>query len=150
MSTLYYNNTAVLIVYFIALREFERRELVYVHQLENKICQSQGRPMNMSLWFNLFSFDVMGDLAFGKPFGMLNTEEKPFAIELLQSGQRNNVVYTVLDWLPVLFRYIPGAAGAIKRFEVWCNQQVEERKNVSNMSISRLITVTVSSRITNI
>jgi hypothetical protein len=31
--------------------------------------------MNASRWFNYFSFDMMGDMAFGKSFDMLKTGE---------------------------------------------------------------------------
>jgi hypothetical protein len=36
---------------------------------------SPGYPVDMAQWFNLWSFDVMGDLAFGKSFGMLDSAE---------------------------------------------------------------------------
>jgi hypothetical protein len=35
-----------------------------------------GKPLNASIWLNYYSFDVMGDLAFGKSFDMLRSGER--------------------------------------------------------------------------
>jgi hypothetical protein len=32
-----------------------------------------GKPMNMAKWFNFYSFDATGDLAFGKSYKMLKS-----------------------------------------------------------------------------
>ena len=42
--------------------------------------------MNVSKWFNLYSFDVMGDLAFGASYGCLESGEMHWAIKLLNDG----------------------------------------------------------------
>lgn len=49
----------------------------YASQLEERIAKlsSAGRDLNVSQWFYLFSFDVMGEFAFGKSFNMLRNEE---------------------------------------------------------------------------
>lgn len=43
--------------------------------------------MNVAKWMNYYSFDVMGDLTFGKPFDMLKNGREHFAIELLNGGE---------------------------------------------------------------
>ena len=45
----------------------------YTHELMEKIPTFAGKPMNLSAWFNYWSFDVMGDFAFGKNFNMIKT-----------------------------------------------------------------------------
>jgi tryprostatin B 6-hydroxylase len=35
-----------------------------------------GQEVDASLWLNFYSFDVMGDLAFGRTFDMLTTGKK--------------------------------------------------------------------------
>jgi hypothetical protein len=35
-----------------------------------------GKPMNVTKWFKFYSFDVMGDLAFGKSYKMLESGQK--------------------------------------------------------------------------
>lgn len=50
-----------------------------------------GEPINASKWFNLFSFDVMGDLGFGKSFNMLESGETHWAIKLLGEGEYHSI-----------------------------------------------------------
>ena len=42
------------------------------------------KVVNASEVFNQYSFDVMGDLAFGRSFGMLESGETHWAIQLLR------------------------------------------------------------------
>ncbi|OTA07051.1 hypothetical protein A9Z42_0079230 [Trichoderma parareesei] len=39
----------------------------------------------MTKWFRFYGFDVMGDLAFGKSFNMLETSRNHWAIDLLDA-----------------------------------------------------------------
>ena len=41
-----------------------------------------GQEVDASLWFNFYSFDVMGDLAFGRTFDMLATGKKDRVLKL--------------------------------------------------------------------
>lgn len=41
---------------------------------------TSGKPINATNILNLYSFDTMGDLAFGKDFGMLESGEVHWAI----------------------------------------------------------------------
>jgi len=54
-----------------ALKDYEPRVANYTNQLLARIQATSGSPTNMTDWFNFYSFDVMGDLAFGKSFNML-------------------------------------------------------------------------------
>ncbi|KAJ0160184.1 Isotrichodermin C-15 hydroxylase, partial [Colletotrichum tanaceti] len=38
-------------------------------------CEGGGRPLNMVAWFNYTTFDIIGDLAFGEPFGCLEKSD---------------------------------------------------------------------------
>src|SRR4051794_22455170 len=46
----------------------------------------EGKPVDATTLLNLYSFDVMGDLAFGQDFGMLEKGEVHWAIKLLNAG----------------------------------------------------------------
>ncbi len=45
----------------------------------------------MTKWLNLYSFDVMGDLAFGKSYKMLDSGEKHWLLKLLGEGMDPSV-----------------------------------------------------------
>lgn len=52
-----------------------------------------GAAQNISNWCNYLTFDIMGDLCFGKAFDMLEKPESRFAIDLLgDAAQRHLIV----------------------------------------------------------
>lgn len=59
-----------------ALRDYESRVIKYSDELMDQMKGFSGKPFNASLWLNFYSFDVMGDLAFGQSFDMLRSGEK--------------------------------------------------------------------------
>jgi len=69
-----------------ALRGYERRIETHGDELVRQIGAFSSGGVDVSKWFNLYSFDVMGDLAFGKSFGMLQSGEEHYAVKLLQEG----------------------------------------------------------------
>jgi hypothetical protein len=60
----------------LALRDYESRVVKYSDELMDQMRAFSGKPLNASLWLNFYSFDVVGDLAFGQSFGMLRSGER--------------------------------------------------------------------------
>ncbi|KAF4952745.1 hypothetical protein FGADI_6497 [Fusarium gaditjirri] len=62
-----------------ALREqeyyFQNYIRLFIRQIRNI---SQNGPVDMSLWYNLLSFDILSDLAFGAPAGCLENADQPW------------------------------------------------------------------------
>lgn len=48
--------------------------------------------LNMADWSNYLTFDVMGDLAFGQTFGMLERSDNRFAIELVGNAAHRHLI----------------------------------------------------------
>ena len=46
----------------------------------------------MADWCNYLTFDVMGDLAFGKAFGMLERPDNRFALSLVGSAAQRHLI----------------------------------------------------------
>lgn len=71
-----------------SIRGYEKRMTPYRSLLLQAIERSRERPMDMTKWFNLYTFDVMGDLAFGSSFRMLgpvkNTKQSSYSAPGLQ------------------------------------------------------------------
>ncbi|KAF2713713.1 putative P450 monooxygenase [Pleomassaria siparia CBS 279.74] len=109
-----------------ALRGYESRIKVYNDLLISKLCALSGTPVNAAKWFNLYSFDVMGDLGFGESFGMIERGEEHWAIALLNAGMDPMGL-----WLPSwAFRAIvtiPGATKDYFRFIHYCCNQIDAR-----------------------
>lgn len=113
-----------------ALESYESRVKGYANDLVDKIESFNGKPLNASLWFNYYSFDVMGELAFGKSFDMLARGEKHYAIELLSEGTRPVGIFSPMPWLMILMTRIPGLSAGYQRWIAFCEEQAENRKRV--------------------
>ncbi|KAK2794590.1 hypothetical protein FQN52_008171 [Onygenales sp. PD_12] len=54
----------------------------------HEICAGGSKPLDISMWYNFTTFDVIGDLAFGEPFGCLeNSRYDPFIKTILGSAK---------------------------------------------------------------
>ncbi len=85
----------------------------------------------MSKWFNLYSFDVMGDLGFGADFHMLESGELHWAIRLLNQGM-DPMGFCFPPWLFRVLTAIPGLSAGYWKFINYCAQQLEARMKVQN------------------
>ncbi|KAH0614555.1 uncharacterized protein H6S33_000191 [Morchella sextelata] len=77
------------------------------------------------------TFDVMGDLAFGKPFGMLETEGlngSDMFIKTMHGFSRVVGSVSNVPWFMLLLQWLPGLSGEFGNFERWCGHMVEKRK----------------------
>lgn len=114
----------------LALEGYDSRVKGYANDLVGQIKSFGGKPLNASLWFNYYSFDVMGELAFGKSFDMLKTGEKHHAIKLLHEGTRPVGIFSPMPWLMILMTRIPGLSAGYQRWISFCEEQAEKRKQV--------------------
>jgi tryprostatin B 6-hydroxylase len=112
-----------------ALRGYEQRIWVHRQRLMDKIAAQNGQPINVSQWFNWYSFDVMGDLAFGRSFGMVDKSEDHWAIRLLSDGI-HPLAYMLPVWFFRLLTAIPGLTRDWWRFIDFCAERLEERMRV--------------------
>lgn len=116
-----------------ALRGYEERIRNHRNQLIDQIKVFNGQPFNVSKWFNLYSFDVMGDLAFGTSFKMLEASEEHWAIKLLNEGiEPLSFLFPV--WFFRLMAAIPGLMGNWWKFIGYCADKVDERIRVGYSS----------------
>ena len=113
-----------------ALRNYESRVRKYADELVQQISLFSGKELNATKWFNYFSFDVMGDLSFGKSFNMLTKGEEHYAIKLLHDNTRPIGILSPVPWFLHTCTKIPFAAEGVKRFLTYSEQCVEERKTM--------------------
>ncbi|RDW61326.1 cytochrome P450-14 [Coleophoma crateriformis] len=113
-----------------ALRDYEGRVTSYAGDLIKQLTTSAGKPFNASLWFNFYSFDVMGDLAFGRSFDMLKNGEQHHALKTLQEAMAPLGILSPLPWIFPMVHHIPGARDGIKGFIDFCDEQIDKRREV--------------------
>ncbi|KND90425.1 Tryprostatin B 6-hydroxylase [Tolypocladium ophioglossoides CBS 100239] len=111
-----------------ALRDYEPRVAEYTAQLLQKLDESQGEPLNMSTWFNFYSFDVMGDLAFGKGFNMLKDGLVHYYMESVHASMLAVGAFSHLVWIFPLLKAIPLVNSEHLRFQKWLADQVRQRR----------------------
>ncbi|CCF34289.1 benzoate 4-monooxygenase cytochrome P450 [Colletotrichum higginsianum] len=118
-----------------ALKDYEYRVANYANQLLSQIETHKGTPFNMTDWSNFFSFDVMGDLAFGKSFRMLENGIKHHFMTDLHKNMESVGMFSHMIWLFPLFKNTPIINAGQKRFWHFVKSQVDERiKNTPDRS----------------
>ncbi|KAL4898330.1 cytochrome P450 monooxygenase [Aspergillus ambiguus] len=66
-----------------------------IQRLHEK-CGNGAEALNMTGWYNFTTFDIIGDLAFGRPFGCLeNSEYHPFIPLLFKATKMGTVLFTL-------------------------------------------------------
>ena len=116
-----------------ALRGYEVRIQRYNDLLLAKLQHEGegGREVDASEVFNQYSFDVMGDLAFGRSFGMLESGETHWAIKLLSAGM-DPLGFSFPPWLFRAIVAIPGATKEYWRFIEFCSKEMGRRIGVQH------------------
>ncbi|KAK5082012.1 hypothetical protein LTR05_007154 [Lithohypha guttulata] len=109
-----------------ALRGYEQRVQRLNDLLITKLDESKGSPLDATNLLNLYSFDTMGDLAFGNDFGMLESGKPHWAIKLLNEGM-DPLGLQLPVWFFRTLAAIPGLAAGYWKFIAFCTQQLENR-----------------------
>lgn len=115
----------------LAVKDYEPRVVKYTDQLLAQIQATQGMPINVTDWFNFYSFDVMGDLAFGKSFNMLRHGVKHYFMKCLHADMQNVGYLAHVTWLFPFLKITPVLNTEHLKFWSFCTKQVAERRQVS-------------------
>lgn len=114
-----------------SLRGYEQRIQVFQYRLLAKIANAASRNLALDATelFNLYNFDVMGDLAFGEGFGMLESNGLHWAVRLM--GEAMAPMGLMLPtWMFRLLTAIPFAATGWWKFIQYCCERLDERMDV--------------------
>ncbi|KAL4957948.1 cytochrome P450 monooxygenase [Aspergillus filifer] len=112
-----------------ALRNYEERVSKYTSQLVAAIerAVTAGVSIDMSKWANYYSFDVMGDMAFGKSFGMLLNGQDTYFLTALHADMVIIGLFGHLIWLLPFFKLVPGLNVQYLKFWKFLEDQIQER-----------------------
>ncbi|KAK4565840.1 hypothetical protein LTR86_003689 [Recurvomyces mirabilis] len=104
----------------------------YNETLVQRIADFHGGPVNVRKWFNLWSFDVMGQLAFGKDYGMLESGEKHAALALLSEGMQP-LALMLPTWMFRILTQISFLGAGFQKFVKFCIQELSWRVENANV-----------------
>ncbi|KAJ9415773.1 cytochrome P450 [Fusarium oxysporum] len=114
----------------LALRDYEPRVTKYTTQLLDRLNEMQGTTINASNWLNFYSFDVMGDLAFGKSFNMLRDGVNHYFLSSLHDSMKMVGALAHISWIIPILKLIPAVSAEDRKFWAWIESQVEERSRM--------------------
>ncbi|GAB7365351.1 hypothetical protein MBLNU230_g6431t1 [Neophaeotheca triangularis] len=111
-----------------AIRDYEVKISALNDKIIDRVSRSadSGEPLDVSLFFNLWSFDVMARLTFGKNYGMLDEGKKHRALALLSKSMLL-LAYQLPLWSVRVLRQIPGAAADYFKFIKFCKDELTWR-----------------------
>ncbi|KAL4939655.1 hypothetical protein BDV06DRAFT_214127 [Aspergillus oleicola] len=111
------------------LRNYEDRVSKYTNQLVAAVerAVTVGTSIDMSKWSNYYSFDVMGDMAFGKSFGMLLNGQDTYFLTALHADMVIIGLFGHLIWLLPFFKLVPGLNAQYLKFWKFLEDQIQER-----------------------
>ena len=112
-----------------ALHDYEQRVNVHQDKLLAHIANAGGR-VNVSRTFNFYSFDVMGDLAFGQSFNMLTLGEYHSVVKLLHKGLQPLGYYFPM-WFFRTMVAVPRLGDEWWQFMHYCSKQMHDRITAS-------------------
>ena len=109
-----------------AIRGYDQRIRGYQDRLVSKLAEKEGEPVNVTDWLMWYSFDVMGDMAFGKPFNMLENSKNHWAIDLSNLGIKPMSLILPM-WMFRVFLAIPGLSRHWHAYFDFCTNRFLER-----------------------
>ncbi|VUC32865.1 unnamed protein product [Clonostachys rosea] len=112
---------------FKAMRAYEPLVAKCTSQLLSNIQASVGGKIDMSHHFTLYTFDVMGTLAFAKDFKMLASNELHPVFKFLHESMLSVVILSHAIWFLTLLKNIPGLVSSVEKMCAWSNQQIEDQ-----------------------
>ena len=113
-----------------SLRSYENRVTDYADVLVEQMTKTAGTPVNVSKWFIHYTFDVMGDLAFGRSFDALKSGKSHFVMDIMHNSSKVIGVLGCVPWVVRFFTLIPSAINPIQRMLDYSETCVEERKKM--------------------
>ncbi|KAJ7161485.1 cytochrome P450, partial [Mycena crocata] len=99
-----------------SLTEYETILAKRVTQLVDRLDGLSGRPVDIAEWFSYFTFDFMGDMAFGGGFEMLRDGgDREGLWTIVEKGAKSIAVVSHIPWLvPTLYK-IPMATRGLQK-----------------------------------
>ncbi|EWY92019.1 hypothetical protein FOYG_08925 [Fusarium oxysporum NRRL 32931] len=111
-----------------AFRDYKPGVIKYTSQLLNRLEQSQATTIDITKWFKFYSFNTMGDLAFGQSFNMLTGGVKHPFMALVESHMAMASTFSQLIWMFPLFRAMPFLGREDAIFQKWLGNQVRHQE----------------------
>ncbi|OAA38783.1 cytochrome P450 monooxygenase [Beauveria brongniartii RCEF 3172] len=110
-----------------ALHTYEPIVEELTEDLMSVIDELSESPIDISEWVDKYTFEVMGQLTFGKPFNMLKERKEAYFLQVIRQDM-NAIGYLInLPWLSYLLMRIPGLNQNHLNFWKWIENEFAQR-----------------------
>ncbi|RMD40094.1 hypothetical protein DV735_g5034, partial [Chaetothyriales sp. CBS 134920] len=91
-----------------SLREQEPLLQKYLGLLIERLGEmaDQGKPVNMTAWYNYITFDIIGDLSFGQSFGCLETSSYHWWVANITNMLKHGMFLRMAHDYPLMARFL--------------------------------------------
>lgn len=96
----------------------------------SQIQANEHSPLDATAWSMFLSFDIMGEVDFGKDFKNLRTGKENPAIQAIHEHMTILGVLSHVPWMLYLISSIPGATAAYAGFFKWCGSEIDSKQKV--------------------
>lgn len=115
-----------------ALKDYEPRVMRHTTLLLDQLKERAGKTLRFSDWVNFYSFDVMGDIAFSRSFGMLEKGEEAEVIKNLHGSMEGLGMFREILWFSNILSRLPYFQKTLRNFMKWAADVLKDRKKVSH------------------
>ncbi|TFK52929.1 cytochrome P450 [Heliocybe sulcata] len=122
-----------------ALRDYEPRVLNHCHHLVSLLASrcSSTSALDVTPYFKNWGLDIIGDLGFGKQFGMLDSDgTSQQALYRLSKAKAFQVLFSTVPWLfTLLGQTVPFVRSERKKWDQYClSMLMDKQQNKSGFS----------------
>lgn len=100
-----------------ALHGYESRVNSYTAQMLRGIRDSEARPFNVTQWFGFWGFDIMGDMAFGESFRLMDRNTEDYYYKTTARFLPMLSVFSPIPWVFPFMKRIPILNREINEFD---------------------------------
>lgn len=119
-----------MIIKIAALATYEPNIVAKTDQFISHVEKNLGQAIDISTWAMFLSFDIMGNVGFGKEFNNLATGVEHPGIKAVHDHMAIVGIGGHVPWLLNLAGRIPGAAASLAEFYNWCEDEVVQKQKV--------------------
>jgi cytochrome P450 len=121
-----------------SLREQQPLIMKYIDVLIRRLSENSGdgkSQVDIMSWYNFTTFDIIGDLAFGEPFGCLDSSDYHPWVRIIFKMARAGVVLQGLAYYPTLQRFVMSLVPRSFREENQAHEDLTKEKLLRRMEI---------------
>ncbi|KAK6840445.1 hypothetical protein PG995_016199 [Apiospora arundinis] len=111
-----------------ALNDYEEKVGRYTNQLLGRIEEHKGSSFDIRRWFSFYTFDVMGELAFGNSFRQLQDDVEHYMSKVAHENQRlTGGILLYHAWCMAFLRTTPILNLPWLTLRKWSGEQIDNR-----------------------